>query len=60
MGSLSNDTAETLPADLQPGSRNRLLMMFGLLFFLVAATLVVVAQSSLRRADSPIIIQAQP
>ena len=63
---LPNDTAETLPAmapmvvaaEPLASSRNRVLMLFGVVFFLVAATLVVVAQNATRRHEAPILIQA--
>jgi hypothetical protein len=39
-------------------SRNRLLITFGCVFFLVAATLVIVAQNLVRRPDTAIMIPA--
>ena len=39
-------------------SRNRLLVTFGCVFFLVAATLVIVAQNMVRRPDAAIMIPA--
>lgn len=64
------DEHETVPAlpptrpmlaapEPSTSSRGRLLMVSGMVMFLLAATLVVVAQSSLRRAQSSIVIQVQ-
>ena len=47
-----SEHAQVLP------SRNRLLIACGVVFFLVAATLVVVAQNRVRRPDVPIMIPA--
>jgi hypothetical protein len=56
----AHDTAETLPmptaVDPTPAARSRVLFAFGVVFLLAAVTLVIVAQSTTRRAAAPILI----